>query len=396
VITRVFIDNYKCFSNFECQFGNLQLLLGDNGTGKTSLFDVLEALRKFITLRVVSTEAFPTSTLTAWDKRSLQTFELEVRGNQGIYFYRLIIEHDKYKQRNRIKSEELQYDNLCLYQFDGRDAHLYRDDGEAGPIVPFDWSFSMIPTIAERLDNKKLSWFRQFIEKIHIFSPDPIRMVGQSDSELSYPDRRLHRIFSWYRHLVQEDASFGSILEKSLKEVIEGLDTVLSEKTSENSRVWKFGFDFGNNTNISSSKWDTTTTTPEYTDSGQPEVSLASLFRFPIPFEQLSDGQRNLIALYLILHSPIDRGTTFCIDEPDNYVSLREIQPWIVQICDRIREKSGQCLIISHNPELIDYMAPRSGLSFSREESGPVRVKPFVWSGEEALSPSKLIARGWK
>ena len=45
MITRIYIDNYKCFVNFEYQPGHLQLLMGSNGTGKSAVFDVLETLR---------------------------------------------------------------------------------------------------------------------------------------------------------------------------------------------------------------------------------------------------------------------------------------------------------------------------------------------------------------
>ena len=62
MIQRIFIDNYKCFTNFECRFDAMQLLLGDNGSGKTFIFDVLDALRAFITAGVPSNKIFPFST----------------------------------------------------------------------------------------------------------------------------------------------------------------------------------------------------------------------------------------------------------------------------------------------------------------------------------------------
>jgi len=46
-------------------------------------------------------------------------------------------------------------------------------------------------------------------------------------------------------------------------------------------------------------------------------------------FADLSDGQRQLIVLYTILESL--RNETYSVllvDEPDNFISLREIQPW--------------------------------------------------------------------
>ena len=42
MIERIYIDNYKCFSNCEFKAQAVQLILGANGSGKTTLFDVLE------------------------------------------------------------------------------------------------------------------------------------------------------------------------------------------------------------------------------------------------------------------------------------------------------------------------------------------------------------------
>ena len=47
-------------------------------------------------------------------------------------------------------------------------------------------------------------------------------------------------------------------------------------------------------------------------------------------FTDLSDGQRQLIVLYTVLQSLKQNiFSVLLIDEPDNFVSLREIQPWL-------------------------------------------------------------------
>src|SRR5262245_1925644 len=57
VINRIYIDNYKCFVNFEYHPGSLQLLMGSNGTGKTAVLDILEILREFVAAGTVATTA---------------------------------------------------------------------------------------------------------------------------------------------------------------------------------------------------------------------------------------------------------------------------------------------------------------------------------------------------
>jgi hypothetical protein len=91
MITKIYIDNYKCFVNFEYQPGPLQLLLGANGTGKTAVFNVLHRLQKFVVAGEKTARTFPPRTVTAWDQRPEQTFELGLRRQEGEYLYRLVI-----------------------------------------------------------------------------------------------------------------------------------------------------------------------------------------------------------------------------------------------------------------------------------------------------------------
>jgi ATPase subunit of ABC transporter with duplicated ATPase domains len=113
-------------------------------------------------------------------------------------------------------------------------------------------------------------------------------------------------------------------------------------------------------------------------------------------FKELSDGQRCLIALYMILHFVVAKGGTVVIDEPENFISLREIQPWLTAVTDAVEDGHGQVLLISHHPEIIDQWAPENGVQFVRDEAGPVRVEEFHGNPNSALSASELVARGWE
>ena len=90
------------------------------------------------------------------------------------------------------------------------------------------------------------------------------------------------------------------------------------------------------------------------------------------------------------------KGYTVILDEPDNFVSLRELQPWLIAVSDVVEEGHGQILVISHHPEFITQWAPRSGVQFVRDRMGPVRVEEFRGDPESVLAPSEVIARGWE
>ncbi|NLS98242.1 MAG: ATP-binding protein [Planctomycetaceae bacterium] len=371
MITRLYVDNYKCLVNFEWLPASLQLILGDNGSGKSTVFDVLGILRDFIVGGTGVDSAFREGTLTAWDRRQEQTFELNIEGD-GVYRYRLSVEHELSRMRRRVKSEELTFDEKKLYCFDGSDAHLFRDDGSRGPSFPFDWSRSAIATIPDRHDNRRLTWFRDRLKDIYVFSPDPRRMAPVADREVDSPGLYLEELVGWLRHLSQQSFEVVNSLRESLRDgVLESFRDFRLERRGESGRVLQFDFEF----------------------SG-PSANRQK--PFSLSLNDLSDGQRCLFALFTMLHAAVKPGAVLCVDEPDNFVALRELQPWLTQLSDRVQDQEGQCLLISHHPELIDYLAAQHGVRFFREEAGLVTVKPFEWTNDEVLPPSEIVARGWE
>jgi predicted ATPase len=115
----------------------------------------------------------------------------------------------------------------------------------------------------------------------------------------------------------------------------------------------------------------------------------------PYDFSELSDGQRVLVALYTLLFGLKDEGISLFLDEPDNFVALREIQPWLTALTDSCGYGVEQTVLISHHPEIIDYLAPSSGRWFDRDSNGPARVTDKPKAPVDGLKPSEVMARGW-
>jgi predicted ATPase len=169
----------------------------------------------------------------------------------------------------------------------------------------------------------------------------------------------------WYRHLVQAFPKETAAFLDSLRKSIDGFDFLKLENAGENVRLLL----------------------TEFSSANHPNVKFG--------FNELSDGQRCLICLYTILHFVIATGSTVIVDEPENFISLREIQPWLMTAADAAEANRGQVILISHHPELINQWAPDYGVQFVREGLGPVRVKEFRGEPESSLTPAELIARGW-
>src|SRR6266568_7388677 len=75
MFVRCYADNYRCFGGFTLPLGPLSVLLGANGSGKSTVVGLFAKLRDFVMGREKSLDLFPPESLTRWDRRIEQTFE---------------------------------------------------------------------------------------------------------------------------------------------------------------------------------------------------------------------------------------------------------------------------------------------------------------------------------
>ena len=113
-------------------------------------------------------------------------------------------------------------------------------------------------------------------------------------------------------------------------------------------------------------------------------------------FRDLSDGERMLLVLYaLVAYQRVSGPTTIIIDEPDNYVSLLELQPWLLTVLDD-RPDDGQLILVSHNAEIIQTMGRENATYFSRENHvSPTTARPIHREETETAPLQDLLRRGW-
>ena len=165
MLQRLFVDNYKCLVNFELRFDEISLLLGPNGSGKSTVLGVISALRKLVRgeAKVTDGDVFPTSTLTRWQEREIQSFELRVAAGDDLFDYRLDVEHNRRTGQARIVKESLQVAEEPLFAFEKGVVRLYRDDHSQGPSFSSDSGESALARVVPQDDNKRLSRFVDFV-----------------------------------------------------------------------------------------------------------------------------------------------------------------------------------------------------------------------------------------
>ncbi len=313
-------------------------------------------------------DVFSSNTLTQWYEGTRQTVELTFDIRKDVFTYRLEIEYSRQNDKKRIKTEKLYWNNQVFYSFDGQEAHLYRINRdsklvEEGVKFPADWHRSVIPGIAERDDNHPLIRFRKELDKILIIQPIAPLAISDARGESRELSKYAENFAQWYRHVIQEYPEISLGATRQLKEVLPGFD-LLRLKESGESRELTAKF-------------------------------LINEENRDLKFSELSDGQRQLIILYMIAESlRVGLYSTILIDEPNNFVTIREIQPLLFMLEDICDEQGCQVLLVSHHPSVVNKMAKGDELWFSRPSGSHVETRPFPPSDE--LLPAEVMARGWE
>ena len=348
MLTRLYANNYRCMVNFEMHFDRINIIVGPNGSGKSSIFDLLFNIRRLLVDNARISDVFPEDDVTVWVRNSLQTFELDVEGECGLYTYRLTISHNPALGKQRIELEQLLLQGKPLFEFEIGEVQLYHDDHTPGPPYTFDWNMSALATVAPRGDNTRLTWFKKWVANLFVVSLQPKAMTAVTTTESDWLNRDGTNFASWYRYVSQEFQDKVFVLTERLRKSIPGFHAFKLEQAGK-QRILKVGF-----------KSEDAKSESVYFD-----------------FDRLSDGQRVMIVLYSLVLGLQDFGLALFLDEPENYVSLPEIQPWLMELNDACGEEFPQAVLISHHPELIDYFASECGIWVDREPLGPMRVMPM-------------------
>ena len=361
MLKRLHVDNYKCLTNFDLSFGELTLILGANGSGKSAVFEVVRKLRDFICGDARAGAVFSPADITRWSKKAEQHFELEIDIPGDLCLYRLVLEHSPERRLVRVKREELLGNGKPLFLFENGEVQLYHNNHSEGPRYSFDRTQSGLAPVAEHNDNTRLCTFRNKIRGFVTLFLEPRRMRSGSDSDTNKLSDSGENFASWYQGRLQENPRRVFDALAHLRDVLPGfVDLRLAQKGSEYRELQvEFSLQDGEN---------------------------GTIYRI----DQLSDGQRALIVLYLLLFAD-DAGRTLFLDEPDNYVALPELHPWLAELEDGCGDSLPQAILISHHPEAIDFLGNR-GVWLGREPESHTRILEVT--NDTRLKISELYAQG--
>lgn len=286
---------------------------------------------------------------------------LEAGDGDSLFAYRLTLAHARGQNKARVKFENLSLNGNPLFEFHEGNAQLRREDSGESHNLSLDWTRSGLGALFS--GNRPLDEFRNWAYRLRILSLDTRGMRAESETDSGILDVGGRNFSAWHRHLSLETPERLKAANERLASILPGFSGLGSKQIGGTLRELTAHFS---------------------ADSGG-----ENSYRF----DELSDGQRALIVLYTGILCA-ESGGVLLLDEPDNYVTLREIQPLLREMENECGDTLPQIALISHHPEAIDFLAD-CAIWFSRDSESFARVK---YAGEikndAPLRASEIFARG--
>ncbi len=332
MIRKLEIHNYKLFRNFALELdGGVNLLCGPNGSGKTSVIEIVYALTRFLaipdhsdTIACSVEDAFPFRTFCRWCTEENGWGEMSVKleiesDEQPLYIYDLTVRYNFLEKISRVQHESLRLGEALLLRFQEGRIEMFTDD-EKKLAFRSDWKRSGL--VVGSSNNSRIRRFGKQVASLYAFHLVPALMKQDVEKPMETLDLYGENFAAWrFLRATQQLMRQARVVEQS-KYFIPGLVDIRYIKKGD---------------------WHALAVKVEF--NGREN---------DIEFNELSDGQKTLLALYSILAN-IPNGSTVLIDEPENFLALSELQPWLEAMNDAWEERDIQFIIISHNPRTLNW-----------------------------------------
>lgn len=369
MITRLYTNNFRCAVAFEMRFDSFGVLCGPNGAGKSSVFDALRLVKDLATGETTLEDDKMGDgrgidlEFTSWLDSTVQEFEVDIEASGHKFTYMIHLEQANSAVKPRIIRERATSDQRELFDRTLEGVTFQKASGiQKG--YPLDWRQAALGSIQPASDRRDIEILQRAMAKLVILKPSPPAMEVESRSEAKMPRLNLGNLTSWYRSLSLEQ-DWTDDLRESLQTIWPDFRSFRLTDVGMQTKALQLRF------------------------GGANGKEAGTFF-----FDQLSDGEKMLVGLYMV-RSALATGAvdTAFIDEPDNFVGLPELQPWVLSIMELLDE-SRQAVLISHHPEVLAHANEDYGSYLWRDNhTSPTRIGPLLVP--KGMTAGEAITRGW-
>jgi ABC-type cobalamin/Fe3+-siderophores transport system ATPase subunit len=317
VIRRFYVHNFRCLENFELPIAGQSsvLLIGKNGSGKTTVMRALEILQKIARGTNRVSQFVEPKDFGRGRTEVPMRFEIEVNlDGAGTFAYGIAFTCQNGKEI-RVVDEKLTVNGTVVISREP--IRSLADAMRPGGLAPglLDTHLVAFPMFAD----DRIRPFAQWLSRALLLRPIPSLIRGDYEQKTLEPDPQLADLGAWFAGLLDDTPSAYKAIDSYLKEVMPDLKAI-RRRESRNLVV-----QFSN-------------------EQGDVEV----------PFENLSDGEKCfVIGAFVLAANEEYEHPVFCFwDEPDNYLALSEVQHFVMALRRAFRSR-GQFIATSHNPEAI-------------------------------------------
>lgn len=362
-MTRIEIRNLACFGELVLPLSGNTLLLGRNGTGKSTLFDILFQLRGLIDQGQTSETAFPNYQIV----HDTPQIVLDVQYGKRQFHYSITL------SRERAAESTLSLGPLGLEWAIHQETLTEQTNGKPVVLTDFRNGHFQSPDLASKVDlvadrsplatikfpeKSPVRTFKDWIDGIWLLRLEPRRMVACADAPAEELNVSGGNFAAWLLKFRHRKREMNKIVQ-AVGSAIEGLKSLEFER---DGRSWL----------------------------------LVALFQddSKVDFDKLSDGQRCLLVLHSVIVLRRDEFTLLLLDEPDAHITPTEIYPLFRAIEDLSKKRQMQVVVATHHPHLIDLMAAEAAWELV-VNAGKASVRPFEVDRDSGISASRhLLLRG--
>ena len=361
MLKKIYIHQYRCLQNFEINLSalNSALLLGKNGSGKSTIFDAVELLQKIGRGVSSISDLIKEEDFSFAERQKPISIEVEAELQEQHYIYTLEVEFPENFHTPKIKKEILKVDGREILVREGGKTSLHQSKE-----FTLDWHHIGLPLIFNTSENGSIATFKEWLGRMIVLSPWPASFASISKQQTPYLDRQATNITDWVRYILAESPSLYNKISEFLKQRMPDFDIFSFETTGKNERELVFTF---------------------HSDAGQ---------KFSLGFGQLSDGEKIYFLTAAVLAAISAKIPVLCLwDEPDNFIALREISHFITAFRKEFENhlNGSQLLISTHNPRVINEFSSHNTFILSRaSHMQPTRL--LLLQDKEYLSPSVVDA----